>query len=95
MRPNQYLVVTGRRQLKDGRRWISLPSPADVVVKRGRNGQSPTHFTLQFFLRSVDKGEQSRVELVYRWKQAAGEPGSAGDRVWATRKAFTKACTIP
>ena len=92
---NQYLTVTGRRQLKSGKKWVSLPSPSDSVTKRAANGKATAHYTLQYYLRFVDKGKRSRVKLQYAWMEAAGQPGDADDKVWAKRTLYTSSCVIP
>jgi hypothetical protein len=91
----QYLTVTGRRQVRTGGRWRSLPSPSDSVTERAPNGTGTAHFTLRFYLRFVDKRKRSRVRLTYAWMEATGEPGDADDQIWAKRTRFTSACTIP
>jgi hypothetical protein len=95
IRSDEYMVVSGRRQVRSGARWVSLPGPADEVEKRAANGRATAHFTLAYYLRSVDKGKRSRVKLRYLWKRAGGEPGDADDEVFARRNAYTRACTIP
>jgi hypothetical protein len=95
MAADGYLVVTGRRQIRSGGKWFSLPSPSDTVTKRAPNGRAIAHSTLQFYLRFVDKGKRSRVQLRFAWMQAAGEAGDADDKLWARRTVYTSACTIP
>lgn len=95
IRSDEYMVVSGRRQVRSGASWVSLPGPGDEVEKRAANGKATAHFTLAYYLRFVDKGMRSRVKLRYLWKRAAEEPGDAGDRVFARRTAYTRACTIP
>lgn len=95
IRADEYMVVTGRRQVRSAGRWVTLPSPSDTVTKRAANGRSTAHFTLQYYLRFVDRGMRTRVKLRYQWKRAAGDPGDADDTVFARRTASTAACTIP
>jgi hypothetical protein len=95
MLANQYLTVTGRRQVRSGGRWVSLPSSSDSVTKRAPNGRATAHYTLQFYLRFVDKGMRSRVQLRYAWMEAAGEAGDKDDKLWAKRTLYTSACKIP
>ncbi len=92
---NQYLTVTGRRQVRSGGRWVSLPSTSDVVTKRAPNGRATAHYTLQYYLRFVDKGKRSRVQLRYAWMEAAGAAGDKDDKLWAKRTLYTSACKIP
>ena len=95
MGANDYLVVTGRRQIRSGGKWFSLPSSSDTVTKRAPNGRATAHSTLQFYLRFVDKGKRSRVQVRFAWMQATGEAGDADDKLWARRTVYTGACTIP
>ena len=90
-----YLTVTGRRQLKSGKKWVSLPSSSDVVTKRAANGKATAHYTLSYYLRFVDKGKRSRVQLKFAWMQAAGQSGDADYKVWAKRTVYTSSCKIP
>ena len=75
--------------------WFSLPSSSDTVTKRAPNGRAIAHSTLQFYLRFVDRGKRSRVQLRFAWMQVAGDPGDADDKLWARRTVYTGACTIP
>ena len=97
MRAQNYLVVRGRRQIARAGAgpWTTLPYASDGAAARGQNGQSPFHATLPFYLRFVDRGMFTRVRLTYQWKRAAGEPGPAGDKLWATQTAFTPPCQVP
>jgi hypothetical protein len=96
IRGDEYMVVVGRRQVRrgPGAKWTTLP-PSDGAVRRAADGEGTPRMTLQFFLRFVDRGMQSRVRLRHEWRRADGQPGDADDRVFAKRTTYTSACRVP